>query len=147
MGGLPFDFTVEAGTPLICQEGVCTPEYVPSPAGLCGELSRLRQDTQSRKRLLLSFHSASRPENEASLSSWLLHFNEQSSHRSDGRSLLATAPRGRGPILPGSVIYTTVNGSANASSTPSFDPDLLPQIQADNSTSTICISLLALLDL
>lgn len=143
MGGLPFDFTIEAGTPLACQEGVCAPEYVPSPASMCGELLRLKEDTQSRKRLLLSSHSASKPENEMGLSSWLLHFNEQAGHRTDGRSLLATAPRGRGPILPGSVIYTTINGSAtvnnsaNTGASNTFDPDLLPQIQADNSTSAL----------
>ena len=137
MGGLPFDFTIESGTPLACREGYCSPEYVPSPAELCSDLLLLKQDTQSRKRLLLSFHTASKPENELALSSWLLHFKEQSGHRTDGRSLLATAPRGRGPITPGSVIYTTINGSVSDdnSTTPTFDPDLLPQIQADDPAS------------
>ena len=126
MGGLPFDFTMDPGTAMECRGGLCMPGFVPEPEGLCQGLARMQSDAQSRKRHLLETHgTGSHPDHAGPLSEWLLRYMDRKGSEelaTEGRSLLASAPRGRGPILP----------SFLTSQPPAFNPDLLDQIQADS---------------
>ena len=126
--GLPFDFTLDNGTELECRSGLCTPAIVPDPESLCVGLARLELATRTRKRQLLEAHGAgSMPEDAEPLSDWLLRYKDQlrgEDLAAEGRSLLASAPRGRGPILPNPISFTAQEPP------PPFDPDLNAQIQA-----------------
>ena len=104
------------------------PAIVPDPESLCVGLARLELATRTRKRQLLEAHGAgSMPEDAEPLSDWLLRYKDQlrgEDLAAEGRSLLASAPRGRGPILPNPISFTTQEPP------PPFDPDLNAQLQA-----------------